>query len=69
MRELIHVDDDSFMAEVGRRLADEFPLIGPAVIDILIRQERARFESSQIRDFVPLLVEKNARERLRHRSN
>jgi hypothetical protein len=35
-------------------------------VNTLIRKERARFETSQIRDFVPLLVEKRARRELKH---
>ena len=36
-------------------------------VNTLIRQEHARFETSQIRDFVPLLVEKRARRELKHK--
>jgi hypothetical protein len=39
------------------------------VVDVLIRQEHARFETSPIRDFVPLLIEKQARQQLKHRTN
>jgi hypothetical protein len=38
-----------------------------AAVNTLIRKEHARFESSRIRDFVPLLVEKRARRELKHK--
>jgi hypothetical protein len=41
----------------------------PLVVDTLIRTEHARFETSRIRDFVPLFVEKRARRELKRRPN
>jgi hypothetical protein len=51
---------------VQQRLVDEFPHVVPTAVKTLIRREHARFETSQIRDFVPLLVEKSARRELKH---
>jgi hypothetical protein len=48
------------------RWLDEFPDVATAAINTLIRKEHARFETSQIRDFVPLLVEKHALRELKH---
>jgi hypothetical protein len=60
---------DMLLSDLGRRLIDEFPDVSPAVVDTVIHQQHARLEASRIRDFVPLLVEKRARQDLKHRSN
>jgi hypothetical protein len=65
MGQIIQVNEKTLLADIERRLADEFPYVPPMVVDTLIRQEHARFEASRIRDFVPLLVEKRARRELK----
>jgi hypothetical protein len=59
--------EETLLAEIQRRLLDEFPHVGPAAVNTLIREEHARFEASQIRDFVPLFVEKRARGELKRK--
>jgi hypothetical protein len=66
MGHTIQVSEDTLLADIERRLVDEFPYVAPAAVNTLIREEHARFETSQIRDFVPLLVEKRARRELKH---
>jgi hypothetical protein len=68
MGHTIQVSEETLLADTERRLVDEFPRVAPAAVNTLIRKEHARFETSQIRDFVPLLVEKRARRELKHRS-
>ncbi len=68
MGHIIQVSEETLLAEIERRLVDEFPCVSPAVVDTLIRKEHARFETSRIRDFVPLFVERRARRELKHRS-
>ena len=69
MGHTMQVSEDTLLADIERRLVDEFPSVGPVAVNSLVRKEHARFETSQIRDFVPLLVEKRARRELKHRSN
>ena len=69
MGKVILVREETLLVDIERRLIDEFPCVSPVVVDVLIRQEHARFETSPIRDFVPLLVEKQARQQLKHRTN
>ena len=69
MGKVIQVREETLLVDIERRLIDEFPCVSPVVVDVLIRQEHARFETSPIRDFVPLLVEKQARQQLKHRAN
>jgi hypothetical protein len=64
---VIQIDEETLLGEIQRRLLDEFPSVSPPAVNALIRKERARFETSQIRDFVPLLVEKHARRELKHK--
>jgi hypothetical protein len=61
--------EQTVLADIERRLVDEFPSVSHEVVGALIRREHARFQSSRIRDFIPLLTEKRARRQLRHRSN
>jgi hypothetical protein len=67
MGHTIQVSEQTLLADIQQRLVDEFPSVAPAAVNTLIRQEHARFETSQIRDFVPLLVEKRARSELKHK--
>ena len=66
---VIRVSEETLLVDIERRLIDEFPCVSPVVVVVLIRQEHARFETSPIRDFVPLLIEKQARQQLKHRTN
>ncbi len=61
MGHTMQVSEDTLLADVERRLIGEFPHVAPSAVNTVIRQQHARFETSQIRDFVPLLVEKRAR--------
>jgi hypothetical protein len=69
MGKVIQGGETTLLADIERRLIDEFPGVSLVVVDVLIRQEHARFETSPIRDFVPLLVEKQARQQLKHGTN
>lgn len=67
MGHTIRVGEETLLADIERRLVDEFPCVAPQAVNTLIRTGRARFETSRIRDFVPLLVEKRARRELKHK--
>lgn len=51
--------EQTVLVEITRRLIRDFPAISRAEVDAAVRQAYARFESSPIRDFVPLFVEKH----------
>jgi hypothetical protein len=61
----IQVTEETLLADIERRLVDEFPSVAPAAVNTLIRNVHARFEASRTRDFVPLFVEKRARRELK----
>jgi hypothetical protein len=67
MGHTMQVSEETLLADIQQRLLDEFPDVATAAVNTLIRREHARFETSQIRDFVPLLVEKRARSELKHK--
>jgi hypothetical protein len=52
------------MAEVQERLESRFPDLEPTVVEAAIRVAASEI-TGPVRDFVPLLVERAARERLR----
>jgi len=49
---------------VSRRLASKFAGLPRGVVVEAVRSAEAELQSATIRDFVPLLVEKEARDRL-----
>lgn len=63
----IQVSEETLLADLERRLIDEFSRVAPTAVNTLIRKEHVRFETSRIRDFVTLLVEKRARRELKHK--
>jgi hypothetical protein len=69
MGHIMRVSEDTLLADIERRLVDEFPYVSPMVVDTLIRKEHARFKASRICDFVPLFVEKRTRRELKHASD
>lgn len=52
------------LSEVERILGLEFPDAAPGIITAAVQQAHTRFASSRIRDYIPLFVEKHAREQL-----
>jgi hypothetical protein len=66
MGHTMQVSEDTLLADIQQPLICEFPHLASTAVNTLIRQEHARFETSQIRDFIPLLVEKRARRELKH---
>ncbi|OBH18774.1 hypothetical protein A5713_10445 [Mycobacterium sp. E2497] len=66
---MVQVSEERLLADVERRLVDEFPRISTDDVGDLLRQEHARFRDSRIRDFVTLLAEKRARDELKRRLN
>ena len=53
------------LGEVRARLAERFPAVSVELIEAAVRVSQAEL-TGQIRDFVPLLVEHAARDRLAH---
>ena len=58
------ISEELLLAEVQRRLTSEYPQLAPDRVGAAVTAAHVRFEHSPIRDFVPLLVERRAREAL-----
>jgi hypothetical protein len=54
------------LAVVVDRLAEKFPEVPREHIEDLVQQEHRSLDRGRVRDFVPLLVEHSARDRLTH---
>jgi hypothetical protein len=53
------------IAQVAQTLSLRFPHIAPAVVSRVVRETHARYGAHPTREFVPILVEDAARDRLR----
>ena len=60
------IDEDMAAAEIVERLTERFPSLPHARIVNAVDDARSRFERAKVRDFVPVLVEREARARLEH---
>jgi hypothetical protein len=58
--------EERLVEGVERDLHDEFPQVSPAQITALVEFIWAHYDGARIRDSVPLLVRKQAREELLH---
>lgn len=58
------IAEQKALAEVRRRLIQEFPEVAPADVEAAVAAALSRFENRPIRDFIPLFVEKHASQRL-----
>jgi anti-sigma-K factor RskA len=60
------IDEDKAIAEIVERLQERFPALSPETVTTVVNETRASFEGSKVRDFVPVLIEKEAKKRLKH---
>lgn len=58
-------EEDRAVDQVVDRLADRFPAAGREHIAEVVDEEHHELDGNPIRDFVPVLVEHDARDRLR----
>lgn len=57
-------DEDKAIADVIERLQARFPQTAEIEIDGAVRDAQRSFERARVRDFVPVLVEREARARI-----
>ena len=53
------------IAHVVQRLSAQFIMLDPALVQRVVQETHARFDGHPTREFVPILVEDSARDRLR----
>jgi hypothetical protein len=57
--------ESAAIAHVVQRLSAQFSMLDPAVVQRVVQDTHARFAGHPTREFVPILVEDSARDRLR----
>ncbi|UGQ42419.1 DUF3562 domain-containing protein [Rhodococcus aetherivorans] len=56
--------EDLAIARAVHHLRGQFPGVSPDLVESLVAEVHARYGNCKIRDFVPLFVERRAREQL-----
>ncbi|MFM9918639.1 three-helix bundle dimerization domain-containing protein [Lacisediminihabitans sp. H27-G8] len=59
------VQEDQGIAKVIDRLAERFPALDRARVEQVVADTRSLLDGNPIRDYVPVLVERTARDQLR----
>ena len=59
------VKEQQAVDQVIERLAGRFPEFGRVEVESVVRDAVANFEGAPVRDFVPVLVERSAKNRIR----
>lgn len=60
-------DEQSRLAEVVERLEQRFPALDRRDVESVVTEMHGELADATVRDFVPVLVEKQARDRLQER--
>lgn len=60
------IDEDREAQEIIDRLSARYPDQPEANVVEAVNEARSRFETAKVRDFVPVLVEREAKARLEH---
>lgn len=53
------------LVHLARRLGDRYPAVDEGLVFEIVAEELERFDGARLRAYVPLLVERRLRERLR----
>jgi hypothetical protein len=61
---VIELSEQTIIEHLIERLTTRYPAISESTVARVVRDVYARFEGRPLRDFVPLLVERNARSEL-----
>ncbi len=59
------IDEEKALAEIVERLQERFPDASLEEITAAVEEGRAYFRNAKVRDFVPVLIEKEAKARLK----
>jgi hypothetical protein len=57
-------DEQARVADVRARLQSRFPELDPDIVSEVVDRAYHEFDGANVRDFVPILVEKHARDLL-----
>jgi len=64
-RPMDHIQEVQGIAKVIDRLTDRFPALGRTQVEQVVEETHRLLEGNPIRDYVPVLVERTAKDRLR----
>jgi hypothetical protein len=61
---VIESSEQTIIEHLVERLTNRYPAISESTVASVVRDVHARFDGRPLRDFIPLLVERNARSEL-----
>jgi hypothetical protein len=61
---VIDLSEQTVIEQLVVRLTDRYPAISQATVASVVLETHARFDGRPLRDFIPLLVERNAKSEL-----
>ena len=61
---VIELSEQTVIEQLVVRLTSRYPTISQSTVATVVRDVHSRFEGRPLRDFIPLLVERNARSEL-----
>jgi hypothetical protein len=62
--DVIELSEQTVIEQLVVRLTSRYPTISQSTVATVVRDVHSRFEGRPLRDFIPLLVERNARSEL-----
>jgi hypothetical protein len=65
---VIELSEQTVIDEVLVRLSSRYPAISKEIVKSIVHDVHARFDGRPLRDYVPLLVERNAKSELERRA-
>jgi hypothetical protein len=61
---VIELSEQTVIEQLVVRLTSRYPTISQSTVGTVVRDVHSRFEGRPLRDYIPLLVERNARSEL-----
>jgi hypothetical protein len=61
---VIELSEQTVIEQLVARLTNRYPTLAESTVATVVRDVHSRFDGRPLRDFVPLLVERNARSEL-----
>jgi len=61
---VIELSEQTVIEQLVARLTSRYPTISEATVSAVVREVHSRYDGRPLRDFVPLFVERNAKDEL-----
>jgi hypothetical protein len=61
---VIELSEQTVIEQLVERLTSRYPAIAQSIVASVVSKTHARFDDRPVRDFIPLLVERNAKSEL-----